>query len=419
MELPGHVPSELVIDYDPVAGPEVSAHPPSALDSFRDRARIFYTPFGGGYWVPTRYEDIAAAFRDTEMFPQWGTVSANWTERMHIPLRLNPPEHNPYKKMLLGMFSPRRVARLEPLIRQTARGRLAELAPDGRCELVSSFALALPAATFCGLLGLPPDQFPMFNGLSFELVYGAERVRESEGDEAAAAVRARIMSTIEGIIAGLIPERQARRGTDIISFLLDATVGGRSLTEEEILNIASLLFFAGTDSTGSLIAYSVAYLAGHQEAKRVLADRPELIPPAAEELARFHGFHHLVRDVAADGEFAGVRLCRGDKILLHTGGANHDGKAFPDACAVDLERRPSRHLTFGTGIHRCLGAPLAMLELKVALEELLTVIPDFGLDPAGQVAYTGGQSKVIPTAVPLVFTPVAEVPGLATDADRP
>jgi cytochrome P450 len=408
-----------VIDYDPVAGPEVSAHPPSALDSFRDRARIFYTTFGGGYWVPTRYEDIVAAFRDTEMFPQWGTLSPNWTERMHMPLRLNPPEHHPYKKMLLGMFSPRRVARLEPLVRQTARGRLAELALDGQCELVSDFALALPAATFCGLLGLSPDQFPTFNGLSFELVYGAERVRESQGAQAAAAVRAQIMSTIEGIIADLLPERRARRGADIISFLLDATVDGRSLTDEEILNIASLLFFAGTDSTGSLIAYSVSYLASHQEAKRVLADRPELIAQAAEELARFHGFHHLVRDVAADGEFAGVHLRRGDKILLHTGGANHDGQAFPDACAVELERRPSRHLTFGTGIHRCLGAPLAMLELQVALEELLATIPDFALDPAAQVVYTGGQSKVIPTAVPLVFTPVTEVANFAADTNQP
>jgi len=402
--IPAHVPPDLVVDYDPQAGPEVMAFPPAALNPFRDKP-IFFTPFGGGFWVVTRYADIKAVMQDYESFPQWGTVTPNWTGRKHIPLRLNPPEHHGYRKMLMTMFSPRRLTQLEPIIRETARERLAELAPTGRCEFMGDFALPLPAATYCELLGLPRENFARFNQISHDLVFGAEEVRRHQGRAEALAFRQETVNRIDEIISEVIAERRAQRGEDVISFLVDAQVDGRPLTDEEVLSVASLLFFAGTDSTGSMIAYSVHHLATHPEQRQQLVDDPTLIPQASEELIRVHGFHHNVRDVARDVQVAGAQLRAGDRILVHTGGANHDPAAFPDPDRVDFMRNAGTNLTFGAGIHRCIGAPLARLQLKVALEEFNAAVPDYRVPEGESITYVGGQSKVQPERLPLEFTP--------------
>jgi cytochrome P450 len=402
--IPSHVPPGLVVDYDPQNGPEVMAFPPAALDAFRDK-RVFYTPFGGGFWVFTRYADIKQAMQDHESFPQWGTITPNWTGRTHIPLRLNPPEHHKYRKVLMTMFSPRRLKALEPIIRETAHERLAEIAPRGECEFMSDFALPLPAATYCVLLGLPKENFPGFNQLSNDLVFGAEHIRRTQGREAGLEFRRKVVEKIESIISEVIEQRRERAGDDIISFLVEAEMEGRPLVDDEILSIASLLFFAGTDSTGSMIAYSMAFLAKHPGHRQRLIDDPSSIPAAAEELIRVHGFHHNVRDVAHDVEIAGVQLKTGDRILVHTGGANHDPEAFPNPGEVDFGRDAGSNLTFGTGIHRCLGAPLARLQLTVALEEFNATIPDYRLPEGQDIEYVGGQSKVQPRVLPLVFTP--------------
>lgn len=402
--VPDHVPADLVVDYDPQAGPEVMAFPPAALNAFRDK-RIFFTPFGGGFWVFTRYADIKDAMQNYEAFPQWGTMTPNWTGRKHIPLRLNPPEHHKYRKMLMLMFSPRRLEQLEPIIRQTAHDRLREVAPRGRCEFMADFALPLPAATYCELLGLPRDSFAAFNQISHDLVFGAEEVRREQGREAGLAFRERIVNQIDDIIMDVIAQRRRQQGGDIVSFLVEAQVDERPLTDEEILSIASLLFFAGTDSTGSMIAYAVSFLATHPEHRQQLVNDPSLIAKASEELIRIHGFHHNVRDVAHDIDIAGVHMRAGDRILVHTGGANHDPEAFPDPDSVDFERNAGTNLTFGTGIHRCLGAPLARLQLKVALEEFNAVIPDYRIPEGQAIEYVGGQSKVQPEKLPLEFTP--------------
>jgi cytochrome P450 len=403
-DVPAHVPPELVVDYDPQAGPEVLAFPPSALNKYRDRP-IFFTPFGGGFWVVTRFADIKDVMQGYETFPQWGTLTPNWTGRKHIPLRLNPPEHHKYRKMLMTMFSPKRLAALEPIIRQTARERLAEVAPAGRCEFMADFALPLPAATYCELLGLPRDNFAAFNQISHDLVFGAEEVRRNKGRAEALVFREQVVQRIDDFIIEVIAERRAKPGEDIVSFLIDAQIDDRPLTDEEILSVASLLFFAGTDSTGSMIAYAFSFLATHPEHRQQILDDPTVIPKASEELVRFHGFHHNVRDVARDVVVAGAQLKVGDRILIHTGGANHDPEAFEDAETVDFDRNATSNLTFGSGIHRCLGAPLARLQLRVALEEFNAAVPDYRIPDGEAIEYVGGQSKVQPERLPLEFTP--------------
>ncbi|MDQ0382792.1 cytochrome P450 [Amycolatopsis thermophila] len=401
--IPDHVPAHLVVDFDPVAGPEVAEFPPFAMNAFRDSFPIFYTPYGGGFWVLTRFADIKAAFQDPETYPQQGTLNTSWTGTRHIPLRLNPPEHHAYRKMLMGMFSPRRLAQMEPLVRRVARERIGAFERSGSCELVTDYAISLPAATFCGLLGLPLSDFPVYHEISWGLVYEAERLRREQGEEAAQKFRKELLGRVEATVADLIPRRRSRPGEDIISFLLKAAVFDRPLTDDEIVNIATLMFFAGTDSTAGMIAYSFAFLAKNPAYRKKIVAEPDSIPTAADELIRYHGFHHIIRDVARDVEVAGVGLKRGDRVLLHTGGANHDPAEFACPGKVDFSRKPAQQLTFGTGIHRCIGAPLAKLELRVALEEFHSVLPEYRITDGDDVEYAGGQQKILPRRVPLSF----------------
>jgi cytochrome P450 len=404
--VPPHVPPALVVDYDPVVGSEINAFPPSALDGLREEYRIFYTTFQGGWWVLTRHEDIRKAYEDYELFPQLGTMNENSFGPTLIPLTLNPPLHRQWRKVLQPMFSPARLRQLEGVIRETARERLRDIGPQGRCDVATEFAIALPAATFCGLLGLPREEFPSFNKLAFDLVYTPEQVRREKGDAAANAFRQERSMEIARLVAGLVPQRRSERGDDVISFLLECEFDGRPLTDEEIINIATLMFFAGTDSTGAMIAYSLAFLAEHPQHKQQLLDNPAIIPHAADELIRYHGFHHIGRDVGRDAEFAGVQLKSGDRILLPTGGGNHDDRAYPNGREVDFDRRSAAQLTFGFGPHRCLGAPLATLELEVALQEVMATIPDFTLDPDARVEYVCMTHKAIAEHVPIVYSPV-------------
>lgn len=403
--VPAHVPPNLVRDYDPVDGPEIKDFPPAALDGLREDYRAFYTTYGQGAWVLTRHADIRAAYEDAELFAQGGTITESLFAQVLIPLTLNGAEHRSWRRLLQPLFTPGRVRTLGESIRKTARERLREVGPRGSCDVATEFAISLPAAMFCNMLGLPRERFTAFNQLAFDLVYTPDVIRAREGHEAAQSFRAARNAEIGELVAGLIPLRRTEPGDDLVSFLLAGRYEDRPLTDEEIVNIATLMFFAGTDSTGAMITYSLLFLARNPEYRRRLLAEPEILAKAADELVRFHGFHHITRDVMRDVEFAGVAMKRGDRVWLPTGGGNHDHRAYERAEEVDLDRKAPGMLTFGAGPHRCIGAPLATLEVKIALEEFLAVIPHFALDPERPVEYAYMAAKSIPAHVWLTYPP--------------
>lgn len=408
-DIPDHVPPELVVPYDFAHGPEVMAFPPAALDGFRDKRAVFYSTFYGGFWVFTRYDDIRAAFQNHELFKQDQGIPRAPFNRLFIPLGLNPPEHMPYRKIMTALFSARHIAYLEPIIRGVARDQLAKLAPRGEMELASEFALTLPAASFCGQLGLPTDDFERFHRLSQDLIYRPNQIWKEKGEEAAKTARKKANDELEKVVADLIPLRQKDPGEDVISLLLTSDVNGRPVTVDEAHNMTTLLFFAGTDSTAAAISFAHAFLAKNPEHRRKVIARlhePDFIWRVSEELIRFHGFHHMSREVTRDEVFAGVQLKKGDSIVLPTGSANRDETQFPKPFEVDFDRSNAKtHLTFGAGVHRCLGSHLATLQLRIALEEFHRVIPEYRL--SGPVEYMSGGPKTTPHRVPLVFAPTA------------
>ena len=404
---PGHVRPEDVVPYDFVHGPEIRADPSACLDGLRDKRAVFFSTFYGGFWVFTRYDDIRKLFQNNELLQQnEGTPHVPYG-RKFIPLRLNPPEHIAYRRLMTPIFAPRQIAKLETMIRGVARERLAAIAPKGHADFVSEFALALPAAMFCGFVGFPPDRFELFRRLDHDLIYAPQALIHAGDLEGARKVRARAQAEIDEIVNELIAERRREPGDDAISILLDARVYDRPLTDDEILNMVTLLFFAGTDSTAGAIGYVHAFLAQHPDHKQKLIDRiddEDFVWKASEELLRYHAFHHSSRTVTHDAEVGGIQLKKGDTVILPVASANRDSRHFPDPLTVDFERKnANNHLTFGAGIHRCLGSHLATSQVRIALQEVHKTIPDYELSEP--VTYLPGGPKTVPDKVMIRFTP--------------
>lgn len=405
--IPSHVPLADVLDYDFVRGLEIMADPPAALDGIREQRPFFYSSLYGGFWVFTRYDDIRAAFQDPGLLKQNEGVPRVPYGRKFIPLRLDPPEHISYRRVMTPIFAPRQIAKMEAMVREVARSRLKELAPRGEMEFVSEFALALPAAMFCGLTGIPLDQFGMIHELAHELIYGPHEAALVDGPGGAKAVRARAMAKIDALVAEKLAEFRTKSADNAIGILINSKIDDRPLNDEEILNMVTLLFFAGIDSTAGAISYAHLFLAQHPEHRQILIDHidnDDYVWQAAEELLRFHGFHHISRDVTRDAELCGVQLKKGDTVILPVQSANRDESRFPNSLVVDFERsNAQRHMTFGAGVHKCIGSHMATAQLRIALQEVHRIIPAYVL--AEPVTYRPGGPKIVPAALKLRFAP--------------
>jgi cytochrome P450 len=396
----------LIVDYDHIHGDEVMAWPPGAIDGFREERPIFYSSRYGGFWVVTRYDDIRAIVQDHETFRQHaGGLPANPYNKIHIPLMLDPPEHTKYRKVMAPIFSPRMMAKLEPMIREVIREQIARIAPLGHCDFVDDLCLVPPAAMYCMMLGVDPSRFQEFNQLSQDLIFGAADVMAREGEEAARAFRTRTSTAIDDMLVPILEERRVTRGDDILSILLDAEVDGRALSDEEMLNIASLLFFAGTDSTASIMSYALLFLAQNPRHRQQIVDDPKILPGATQELIRYNAFHQIRRIAARDTELLGAQIREGDIVVVPMQAANHDPRKFPDPLTVDFARSNSGGaITFSAGPHRCIGQHLATLQLRILLEEVHRVITDYRLDPERPYEYMSSHAKTVLRHLPMVYS---------------
>jgi len=406
--VPDHVPPELVVPFNQLNGPEVMSFPPTA--ALQPGKRTFYSNYYGGFWVFTKYDDIRGIYQDSETFHQWPNgVPYNPFTKLFKPLYLNPPEHKPWRRVITPLFAPRQLLKLENFLRERTRQAIAELAPKGKSEFVMEFCDAVPRDMFCFNLGLKPELYPHFAHLAHELIFGHAAVMAKGGTvEDARAYRGQINAEIDAIVAELIPERRKNPGEDVISILLEAEVNGQKLTNEDVINISTLLFFAGTDSSRAAMGYAFTYLARNPDQRDRLVRGEIPWKRAADEFIRYHGFHFSPRVAAKDAEVGGVHVKKGDVCLLSTGAANRDPDKFANPNVLDFDRDNAHaNLTFGAGDHRCAGSHLANMQLRLALEEVHKVIKDYEIDPEmPPPAYHGGQGKIIPANLSLRYTPV-------------
>lgn len=351
--------------------------------------------------VISRYEDVIWALRHPEVFSsEMDMHIALGTERPMIPQQIDPPRQTRFRKILDPQFSRRRVLALEPDLRKHATALIDEFVDGGECEFNRAFAIPYPCIIFLRLMGLPHEDLELF----LELKDGIIRPRAPRGDlKAAAAIRTETGKRIYAYFGKAIEEREAAPRDDLLTYLVRAEIDGRKLTRDEVLDICFLFLIGGLDTVTATLGCSVAYLARNPEQRRRIAEKPDSIDVAVEELLRWETPVMAVPRLAKrDVRLSDTEIKTGELVLLLLGAANTDDGEFEGATRVDFSRERNRHLAFGGGPHRCLGSHLARMELRVALEELHRRIPDYAVKPGEVPRYSPGIREV--SYLPLVWS---------------
>jgi cytochrome P450 len=284
--------------------------------------------------------------------------------KKHSLLEVEPPVHTRIRGLVNRAFLSRQVERLRPLVEQLANELIDKFEADGETELIESFATPIPVAVIADLLGVPADMAPQLLSWSHDMVamYQARRDKEIEHD----AVKATI--AFSEFMRGYVKERRAKPGTDLLSHLIAAEADSSRLSEDELITTAILLLNAGHEATVHAIGNGAKAMLEHG-----------LNAPSAshiEEALRFDAPLHLfTRYALEDVDYGGIRLRKGETVGLLLGAANRDPARFADPDRFDPSRSPNPHVSFGAGIHFCVGAPLARLELETALTVLFRRLP--------------------------------------------
>ena len=352
--------------------------PWSTYAELRERCPVAWSDrYDDGFWVISRYEDVFEVARDDETFSSDREVVLPATNPGRIiPLNSDPPDLKRYRRLLSPWFTLGAADALEPRIRAFTTERIDRFIESGRCDLVTDLANPIPAMTTLALMGLPVEQWPEYA----EPIHTAFFARRGSPERAAgmvefAAVRPRMREELAA--------RRAAPGDDLLGRLVAAEAEG-TIDAQEAEDLAVMVLIGGIDTT--MAALSTAFLRLHQDrvVRQRLIDEPELLTSAIEEFLRIdppvQGF---ARTIMRDCVVGGQALPAGETLFMLWGSANRDEAAFPDADQLRIERDPNRHMTFGIGGHRCMGATLARLEMKVVLEEVLARLPDFEIADDG------------------------------------
>lgn len=374
--------------YDPAS----DAFPARAYDIYRtlrDEHPV-YRNEELGTWAISRYDDVRQAAADAKTFS---------SERTSISMGLQPmiqqmdePRHAALRSLLWKAFTPKRVAAMEPRVRELARGLIDSFASAGRCDLLHEFASQLPSLVIGELIGIPAERRKTFLQWT-EALITANPHREWEMNPFAA---------IYEEFGELLAERRRERRDDLMSALIEAELDGQKLSQEELLGFCFLLVVGGNDTTTNLIANGAVLLATHPDQRAELVRDPELVPNAVEEMLRYDSpTQALPRRATRDIELYGRQIREGEEVSLVWGAANHDERQFEDPDRFDIHRADNRHLALGHGTHFCMGSNLARLEGRVAFEELLKRLPDYELD--GEPAWQASAWARAHASVPIRF----------------
>ena len=352
-----------------VYDPSTSAFQQQLWDVYRtlrDEHPVYFDPAKNQYAL-SRFDDVWRAVNDWQTFSSIVEEAENFLPQM---IYMDPQRHTRLRALVSRAFTPKRVAEVEPIVRTTTHELLDRIAERGGCELQHDYAAVLPSVVIARMIGVPNEHVDTFRSWteSFLEVQGPQDYLDA-------------LKKCYELFAELLAERRRRPGEDLMSALLAAEVDGQRLSEEELLGFCFLLILAGNDTTSSLIGNGIVLLARNPEQRAMLGRDPALWPGAIEEMNRIESpVQALPRTARRDTNFHGTRIPAGSRVMLIWGAANHDEREFSEPERFDVTRTITRHLAFGHGIHHCLGANLARLEARIALEAWHARFPDYDLD---------------------------------------
>ncbi|RAJ64134.1 pikromycin synthase [Streptomyces sp. PsTaAH-130] len=359
-------------NYPPIFGDDFARDPYRPLAALRARAPAHkvLTPDGTGLWITTGYQDTRAVLDDPTMGKDADGLRAALKRpgTVHEIDRMiaftDPPEHTRLRRLVVRAFTTARVAALRPRIESVAERLVHRMRrADGPADLIADFAVPLPFTVICELLGVPDEDRPGFRAAWSRL-------------RAAASGTTAYTAAADGMAEVLFRIVRAKRGggtDDLLAALVNAPGDGERLTETELVAMAYALLVAGHETTANLIGNGMFCLLTHPQQYDLIRTDAGLVPGAVHELLRYESPVYLAthRFTTVPVQLGHVTVPAGEVVLAGLGPANRDPRRFPDPDRLDITRPSGGHLSFGHGIHRCLGAPLALLEAEVAL----TVLP--------------------------------------------
>jgi cytochrome P450 len=362
---PAHVPEGVVVDYD-AFGQYSTNEMLAKVDEWRPLGEVLWTDRNGGHWLVVSHLANREVLTDTSRFQNWnGTaVTPKGDRPPMVPLELDGEEHQKYRKVLNPLFAPNRVRSIEGDARLLARELLSGISAKDECDVVAEFARPLASSLFLSLVDWPLEDRHILE----EMV---ERELNAPGAtaEEIAAVKAQALADIAAYCAGQVRKRRENPTDDMTSVLMRAEIDGEPIPDVRLVSMLLLLMIAGLDTTQSVLSSSIAKLAADGALQASVRSQTAALPEMVEELIRFTGPAGPNRTVTETTEFHGVKLESGDRIHCMVQAANRDPAEFELPNDVLLDRLVNRHLTFGVGPHKCIGAAMARIVLNVALEE--------------------------------------------------
>ena len=365
---------EAPVRWDPLV---VVDDPYPVYRRLRDEAPL-YRDEARGIWAFSRFEDVQRAARDWQTFSSRGGNDHDDGYRLFEPAGdvagLDPPEHTRLRDALHTAFRPSDIrARFEPAVRVKARRLIDRFADRGSADLAQELARPLPGEMICTWLGFPDEDHPQL------LDWFAHMLDRIPGQPELPASALDARDRMRAYIEAAATDRQAAPRDDLLSVLVGAQADG-TISRDEVLGCSMLLFMAGITTTSGLISNSLLHLDRFPDQRELMRLEPERIPSAIEELVRYDApIQTLRRTATRDVESFGAVIPAGAHVSLIWASANRDERRWKDPDRLDIARAPQRHVSFGEGIHHCIGAPLARLETRIAFEELFARIPTYAV----------------------------------------
>jgi cytochrome P450 len=381
---------ESAFQFNPLA-PEFQANPYPFYDMLRSNMPVFYLP-DWNMWFLTRYEDNVAALKDARFGREITRVltreQLGWTEdppEALLPLYevqgawmldRDPPDHTRLRTLVHKGFTPRMIERLRQRAEAITDELIDKAEANGGMDLIDEFALVLPVTLIAEMLGVPAEDHAVLHEWSTGIAHTLELSQPMEVYTRGAEVTVEFSAYIRKMIA----QRRKNPQEDLISALVAAEAEGDKLSEDEMVAMCILLLFAGHETTVNLIGNGTLALLRNPDQWQKLKEDPGLLKTAVEELLRYDSpVQMTARWVMQDCEFAGEQMKAGQQVATLIGAANHDPAKFANPAQLDITRDPNPHFAFGSGIHFCLGAPLARMEGQIAFAALARRLPNLRL----------------------------------------
>jgi cytochrome P450 len=376
--------TDWVHDFDHT-DPRWTENPFPIWEELRAKSPVVHTKRFLGCYLPTTYEAVKEIAYDTEHFSSRRILVRDVRPEITgsaPPITSSPPEHKPAKQLLLPPFTPDAIKKLEPRVRAICNELIDEFVMDTKIDAAARYTRHVPVRAICHMLGIPEKDGDLFIKWIHEIL----ELGIKDDD-----ILMRAVHEMNDYFTGHVERRKTHPTDDLITTLMNARdKDGRPLPDMHVLSMLRLLLIAGIDTTWSAIGASLWHLANTPADRARLVAEPELMPTAIEELLRAYSPVTMAREVVKETVVSGCPIKSGNMVLLSFPAANRDPTMFPDADKVVIDRKENRHAAFGLGIHRCVGSNLARMEMTVAIEEWLKRIPEFRMDPAGQVTWSEG-----------------------------